>query len=177
MDKKNFQPFTDRLSRDIRNSLSHSLLESINSYSLTPSINAAKKFQSSNLESFYEEYISLRLERYSSAIEKIKNGSPVPLYHGLVLWDEGLFFEVHEVLEAAWMKAVDDDRLFLQAMIRAAGVYIKREAGYEDIARKIAKKAIPVLLQFSEKLSPYTEPIILITALQNNTQTPPKLLR
>ena len=62
-----------------------------------------------------------------------------------MLWNLGLFFEVHEVLEHVWYSAEGNMKATLQALIRAAGVYIKREYGFNDSADRIAAKAIPVL--------------------------------
>lgn len=171
-----FQPFTDRLSRDIRNDLSESLVESLLTNSLDPAEDTAAKYRQNPLANCYKEYIDKRLESYAHALEKINQGSSDPLYHGLVLWDEQLFFEVHEVLEHAWMKAEGEEKLFLQAMIRAAGVYIKINAGYQAPAKKIAAKALPVLERNRGRLSQYTQPDLLITALQKMSITPPKLL-
>jgi len=171
-----FQPFTDRLSRDIRNDLSRSLPEAIRSNSLAPAKEVGNSFLQHNLHPCYQDYISERLSRYSRALVKIRSGHNDPLYHGLVLWDESLFFEVHEILEHAWMKAVADDRLFLQAMIRSAGVYIKMEAGYRPQAKKIAAKAIPVLSKYRSYLQIYTNPEILIAALGDVDRAPPTLL-
>ena len=56
----------------------------------------------------------------------------------VILWDLDLFFEVHEILEPPWIKAQGDRKLLLQALIRAAGVYINLELGYTDRAAKIS---------------------------------------
>lgn len=176
MTEPSFQPFTDRLSRDIRNDLSESLVVTLQENSLSPSKNVAERYRQQQLANCYEVYIEKRLESYSRALEKIAHGNSDPLYQGLVLWDEQLFFEVHEILEHAWMKAEGEEKLFLQAMIRAAGVYIKLEAGYEGPAERIAAKALPVLQKNKTRLALYTNPDLLITALQKMPQRPPKLL-
>lgn len=39
---------------------------------------------------------------------------------GIELYNHGAYFEAHEVLEAAWMRAPRVERFFLQALIHAA---------------------------------------------------------
>jgi hypothetical protein len=59
-----FQPFTDRLSRDIRNTLSESLLEAIQEQTLTPARAVAEKFLRQRPDEAYVAYIDERLKRY-----------------------------------------------------------------------------------------------------------------
>ena len=58
-------------------------------------------------------------------------------------------------------------RVFLQALIRAAGVYIKGEYGFDEGAAKLAAKALPVLVANRDRLAAYTDPDRLITALRS----------
>ncbi len=176
MAEKIFQPFTDRLSRNIRNDLSRSLVSVLEEASLVPAKTVGENYLKENLHPAYCKYIENRLMRYTRALAKIKQGSTDPLFHAMVLWDEKLYFEVHEILEHVWMNAQGDEKQFLQAMIRAAGVYIKLEAGYSAAAGKIAAKAIPILKQNSSRLAKYTEPAKLIDALQNLAVESPKLI-
>ena len=67
------------------------------------------------------------------------------LAKALVLWDLGLFFEVHEILEQAWHGAHGAEKEILQAMIRAAGFYIKGEYGYFEAGAKMAGRAVAAL--------------------------------
>ena len=171
-----FQPFTDRLSRDIRNDLSESLVAVIRDQSLEPARQIAEKYLQNEPAPIYCDYIHDRLLRYGRALEAIGEQRDNPLFIALVLWDEQLFFEVHEILEHAWLKADGEEKLFLQAMIRAAGVYIKRDAGYAEVALRIALKALPVLENNRHRLTPYTDPELLIKALRNEEANAPLLL-
>ena len=94
----------------------------------------------------------------------------------MILWDLGLLFEVHEVLEHAWYTAEGRMKLTMQALIRAAGVYIKREYGYNEAAARIAAKAIPVLEKNRALLEKYFKPEKLIAALASPDASPPQLL-
>ena len=98
------------------------------------------------------------------------------VWQGFVLWDLGLFFEVHEILEQAWLLSSGTEKYFLQALIRAAGVYIKREHGFFTGADKMAAKAVPVLVANSNRLAAYTDPERLLMPLRSATGKPPLLL-
>lgn len=177
MNQEKFEPFMDRLSRDIRNDLSESLLAAIQQHSLAPAEAVARGYLQRKLAPHYCSYIHERLQRYRLALDLLLQVAPDDVIgQGLVLWDNELFFEVHEVLEHTWMQANGDQRRLLQALIRAAGVYIKLEHGYEAPARKIAAKAIPVLEEFRQQLGRYFDPDRLLTALHTLDRLPPKLL-
>ncbi len=105
-----------------------------------------------------------------------KNGITDPIHRGLVLWDLELFFEVHEVLEHTWYSAQGSMKQTLQALIREAGVYIKRRYGFSDSAIRIAAKAIPVLEENQAVLEVYFELSTLVAALRDPVAPPPKLL-
>lgn len=176
MAKPSFQPFSDRLSRDIRNDLSESIVKVIQTRSLSPAEETAESYLQKDLASCYREYIEQRLHSYTALLNKLPPDDISPLHKGLLLWDEGLFFEVHEVLELAWLEADGDDRLFLQAMIRAAGAYIKLEAGFRAPAERIAAKALPVLERNRHRLCRFIDPDILVEAMKDLPTPPPKLL-
>jgi uncharacterized protein len=171
-----FQPFTDRLSRDIRNDLSKSLVTVIYDQSLDPARKIAGNYLQANPAPVYRDYINDRLSRYQRVLEIIGDRTNDPLFIALVLWDEQLFFEVHEILEHAWLKTKGEEKLFLQAMIRSAGVYVKRDAGYADVAARLCLKALPVLENNRHRLAPYTDPERLIQALRHGNAPPPLLL-
>jgi hypothetical protein len=174
-DTHQFNPFADRLSRDIRNALSSSLVECLQTGSISSAQVVADRFLAENHEEIYVSYINERLQQYTKAIETISGGSDDPFWRSLVLWDLKLFFEMHEVLEHAWYHATGDTKLIMQALIRAAGVYIKLECGLTPQARKIAQKSINVLEDHRKFLSNYFSPEILIEALKT-CSPPPKLL-
>lgn len=174
MDANRFNPFEDRLSRDIRNDLSESVMEVLAGRSLDPANQAAARYLALDLPAAHARYIDQRLERYGKALSRITADSDM-LLQAAVLWDLGLFFEVHEILEPAWIKAAGDRKRLLQALIRAAGVYINLELGYLQRAEKIAAKALPVLKQLRDDLAPALEAENLIEALETLAESPPRL--
>ncbi len=173
---QHFNPFTDRLSRDIRNDLSESLLEVLEKNSIEPAQSVADRFLAPSLPAVYVDYINSRISRYKIALSQLAGEEHV-IETAAILWDLGLFFEVHEILEPAWMDVSGDEKRILQALIRAAGTYIKLELDYTPQARKISTKAIPVLEEFLEKLEPHLDVNSLVDSLKRLNTTPPKIGR
>ncbi len=175
MTEHQFNPFEDRLSRDIRNDLSEGLARAIETGDSSALAATLADYRQRALADCYRDYLEDRCKRYEQAIEQISKGITDPIYRGLVLWNLQLFFEVHEVLEHAWYSAEGRMKLTLQALIRAAGVYIKREYGFMEPADRIAAKAVVVLEANSDILQNYFPPAQLTGVLQNPDAPPPKL--
>ena len=169
-----FHPFEDRVSRDIRNDLSESIIEVLTGRSLLPAEKVASGYRRQNLAACYNQYIEQRLDRYRQALDLIPAGSG-ELLQAAVLWDLNLFFEVHEILEPPWIKAEGDEKRLLQALIRSAGVYINLELGYRQRARKISKKALPILEELRAALDGIIDAGNLIAALETLAEKPPRL--
>jgi len=176
MINQGIDPFRDRLSRDIRNDLSESLLTCLAQHQLTAAQAVATRYLTNDPAPCYAAYIHDRLNRYTRFLALVAGGPADVVWQGFALWDLGLFFEVHEILEQAWLHSCGAEKTFLQALIRAAGVYIKRECGFYDAAAKMAAKAIPVLAANRHRLAVYTDPERLLTALGSATEKPPLLL-
>ena len=169
-----FNPFEDRLSRDIRNDLSETVIEVLASGSIAKAEKVAEGYRRQDLADIYEKYIADRLQRYDLVLKTLSEGCGL-LDQAAVLWDLELFFEVHEILEPAWIGASADEKRLLQALIRAAGVYINLEHGYEQRARKISAKALPVLKELHMDLAGSIDAAALITALERLSVEPPRL--
>ena len=171
-----FNPFEDRLSRDIRNDLSEGLAEAVETCSSDKLTQIVENFRLQPLAAdYYRDYLEDRYARYEQALKVISVDMTDPIRQALVLWDLGLFFEVHEVLEHAWYSSEGNMKLTLQALIRAAGVYIKLEYGFNDSAKRIAAKAIPVLEANQDILEVYFKTEKLTSALKNLEALPPIL--
>lgn len=171
-----FNPFEDRLSRDIRNDLSESIIEVLSSGCLDAAEKAAAQHRQSNLPQAHAGYIEQRLQSYAEALSRLDPDSEL-LCQAAVLWDLALFFEVHEILEPAWIEATGERKKLLQALIRAAGVYINLELGYRQRAAKIAAKALPVLEELGDSLASVMHIEGLIDALQTLPDRAPRLSR
>jgi len=175
-DNQYFNPFTDRLSRDIRNDLSSALLQCLQNGSTESAETVAIRYLDQGLAEVYIRYINERLDRYRKAVAAISGKVDDPFLRSFLLWDLGLFFEMHEVLEHDWYHAEGDTKLLMQALIRAAGYYIKRECKLIPQANKIVAKALPVLDRQREVLARYFDPERLIDPLRFGECVPSKLL-
>ncbi len=170
-----FNPFEDRLSRDIRNDLSGGLAEAVETGSTDKLTRIVTNYRQQYLAECYRAFLEDRYAQYTKALNVIHSGITNPIERGLVLWNLGLFFEVHEVLEHVWYSADGNMKAVLQALIRSAGVYIKREYGFNESADRIAAKAIPVLEANRNILDGYFKTEALISALRDPDALPPIL--
>ncbi len=173
-----FDTRNDRLARDIRNKLGRTFVKQLDHYlDLTPVEELAGNFLDEKYGVIYENYILERLDRFRSAKRHISlNKINDDYYRALVLWDHELFFETHEVLESLWMKASGTNKLILQALIRAAGVYIHLANHNMKGAEKMATKAIEILKSNKKEIPPFPGLEKLINCLADLDQNPPKLL-
>lgn len=137
-----FDPFTDRLSRDIRNGLSQAFVDSLAANDAQRYHQVARKWLLSRLPSFYTTYIRERLKRYDRIMAA---GDPRPgpqsFAIALVIWNKGLFFEFHEYLETIWQHTSGDEHRALKGLIKAAGVYVHLENQNRPAALRLAPKA------------------------------------
>jgi hypothetical protein len=170
-----FDPFRDRLSRDIRNDLSAAFARSLAGGGPEGVEAACAGLLRRDLGTSYRKYVEDRRERFRQAVTAIRECPDDPIRHGLILWDLRLFFEMHEVLEHAWMHAEGGRKRLLQSLIRAAGVYEKLAYGYAAEARKMALKACAVLEKDRTALLTYCDPDPLIVALKALNPVPPVL--
>ena len=97
--------------------------------------------------------IASKLARFSSALQEWspqENDTPRQhaLKKGAVLFNHQLFFEVHEVLEAQWMKESGKEKLFLQGLIQIAVAFHHRERGN-------VRGALALLHDGVEKIAPH----------------------
>ncbi len=143
MKKKQFDPFSDRESRDIRNGLSAALTQSIQTKNPDVVRKQLEKFAAAHSEKIYQDFINDRRQRFEAVLQPIfKNQIINILEQGVLLWNQHLFFEFHELLESRWLKAEGQERIFLQGLIRAAGTSIHLERGNMKGAVKMSQKAI-----------------------------------
>lgn len=176
MTSPRFEPFQDRLSRDIRNELSAALPLALAIKDLAPVRAVADRYLQHNLPAPYVAYIEARLAGYAKALTIIADtDAENALARALVLWDLGLFFEVHEILEQAWRGAQGAEKEMLQAMIRAAGFYIKGEYGYFEAGAKMAGRAVAGLEKNRQDCTGF-DLDTLLESLRNLDPIPPKLL-
>jgi len=73
----------------------------------------------------------------------MSGGKSIPdLYEeGIRLFNEGRFFECHEVWEEAWKRSVGAEKLYYQGMIQAAVAILHVRRGNIEGARRLYAKA------------------------------------
>jgi len=161
-----FNPFEDRFARDLRNALSATLATAIETGDNAELTTIVESFRKQDLAPLYSDYLEGRYRRFAICLSDIQPKQD-PIDQAVILWNQQLYFEVHEVLEHTWYDAMGNYKLSLQALIRAAGTYVKLECGYDDVAKRIAGKSWPVLKENENLLSKYFDPAPLILALQH----------
>jgi hypothetical protein len=151
-----FDPFTSRLARDIRNTLSKAFLQSVKQHDPVFFHKTVESFLNQQLAPPYRQYIIDRLNRYEKALTVIiENNKSVTVQHAEVLWDLQLYFEMHEILEEIWTQSAGDRRQALQGLIRAAGMKIHAEQGRYKAARSMAEKSLRQLMEYRPSLPEY----------------------
>ena len=178
IEPKRFDPFNDRLCRNVRNALSEGFKSSLEQKDLQPVLRIAGFFLDQHPPASVRSYIESRLVAYEKVLGKILGRrTDQPLEIAMVIWDHRLFFETHEYLETFWMKAAGDEKALLQALIRAAGTYVHLDQGNLVGARRISAKAIPVIEEKQALLAGCADVKLLLRKLKALDPDPPKLLR
>ncbi len=148
-----FDPFTDRLSRDIRNSLSLGLAEALERNDSEIFRGVIERWRTLASPAACRDYLERRLARYEALWQQIrKDQLSDPLARVVMAWNLCLYFECHELLEALWHHSRGSRSRALQALIQAAGVYIHLAAGHDSAARKLARKAREGLIRHGRTL-------------------------
>lgn len=176
MPSPRFEPFQDRLSREIRNALSAALPSALAAHDLAPVLAVAQRYRQKGVAAPYLAYIDARLAGYAKGLAILaRTKAEGALAKALVFWDLELFFEVHELLEPAWHEAQGAEKEILQALIRAAGFYIKGEYGYFEAGKKMAGRAVAALEKNHQACTGF-DLETLLESLRNLDPIPPKLL-
>ena len=171
-----FDPFNNRLARDIRNTLSEAFVEALMALDKSEYQNIAQKWLAGNLDDVYAGYILDRLKRYAQVFEKINiNGINDAKIRMLVIWNHGLFFEVHDHLERLWQQTSGDEGQALKGLIQAAGVYIHLKFNHRQAAERLAIKSSDRIQKYADCLSFIDDLNLLIDKLQNLDIVPPLL--
>lgn len=172
-----FDPFHDRVSRDIRNTLSEAFV-AVWQGNGEDYHEAASALRKRHHHPLYRRYIDGRLSQYRAVLaERCKLTDPILLDEVRLLWNRELFFEVHELLESHWHAAEGERRATLQALILAAAVYVHREAGRTAAAEKLGRRACDRLDALRAHLTPLRNLDALCKALRSPEGPPPKLER
>ncbi len=173
-----FDPFNDRTSRDIRNTLSTAFIVELTGAE-GPSIDTvAKRWLDRAKEPVYGNYIRQCTSRYGQVIRQARRlQCRDPRFLTALLWNAGLFFELHELLESIWQETRGQERTALKGLIQAAGVYVHRRHGNFCAATGLAERARRNLEEGLPCLGFISGTQSLIRGLQDPAAPPPKLDR
>jgi len=171
-----FDPFNSRLSRDIRNTLAKSFVDALLRLDDSLYRRAAGNWLAGNLDDESTGYIHDRLKRYDRALNQIKeNRIKDAKLQALIIWNHGLFFEVHEHLERIWQTTTGDEYQALKGVIQAAGVYIHLKFNHRAPAETLAVKSSNRLQKYSDCLTFIANLNLLLDKLNNLDPAPPLL--
>lgn len=70
------------------------------------------------------------------------NELPEEFLRGIALFNDGRFFECHEVWETIWLKAEGDEREFLHSMIQVAAALVHFQRGNLKGVHSVSARAI-----------------------------------
>jgi hypothetical protein len=171
-----FDPFNSRLSRDIRNMLAEAFVDALLYMDRSCFQRTADQWLAANLDYIFTAYIQDRLIRYGQAfnqieVNRIKDGK----IQALVVWNHGLFFEVHELLERIWHQTSGDEYQALKGLIQAAAVYVHLKFNHRRAAERLAAKSSQRILKYSEHLTFIANLNVLLDKLKNLDIIPPLL--
>lgn len=148
-----FDPFADRLARDIRNELSTAFVQGLEKNENSRYRSAAERYLAKDLPPAHRDYILDRLKRYDEVFAVIvQRRIKDPFGQSEVLWNRGLLFEVHERLEVIWHDVPKEARNAIKGVIQAIAAYLHRQCGHEEISLRLARKAAELLHQYGRAL-------------------------
>lgn len=137
-----FDPFNDRKARDIRNSLSEALVAQLTRKAENAVTATAASWLERENGPVYRDYIQGCLETYGKAAARIESSQlDDPRIQAVELWNHGLFFELHELLETIWHGARGNERTGLKGLIQAAGSYVHLQRPNLKAAAGLARRA------------------------------------
>jgi hypothetical protein len=172
-----FDPFNNRLARDIRNDLSRSFLQALAEKDVSAFQRCGADYMQMDLEPGYAGYVTARLATYEEAYAVIEQKGYKILQQAAVFWDLGLYFEMHELLEPAWKDAEGDRRRALQGLIRAAGMKIHAENNNIKAAVTMGTKAQADLLECGGELTGFGNLEAVLAEIEETFSTGPGTTR
>lgn len=94
------------------------------------------------------------LSRYLDHTSPPRTTIPQALWQGVLLFNDGLYFECHELLEGAWKQATGPEKDFLHGIVQVAAAFYHYDKGNLHGARTLLTKAMRRLEKYP---SPYRE--------------------
>ena len=175
-----FNPFENRLCRDIRNDLGHGFVKAVAANDITPFYTALLPYQSKTTMDHISTYIRHRKTCLEIIFKHLGAGPVQPDDNRLIplfLWNLELFFEFHEWLEQKWTTAQGNKKKALQALILAAVTYEQLEYGRKIPAKKVASKAVLLFKEHGNLIPAVFDADAFILKLKALDPVPPKFIR
>ena len=172
-----FDPFENRLSRDVRNSLGHAFILAIQAKDVRPFNALADQYQPDTLPVPVRDYIRHREASLCILLEQIDSLYTKPenkIFISFFLWNHGLFFEFHEWMEIHWKSASGRNKKAFQALILLAVTYEQLLYKRWPPARKTAAKAVLLLNEYRDTLPKGFDADLLIQKLTGPDPVPPE---
>lgn len=171
-----FDPFGDRTARDIRNTLSSALIAELSGAEPQALDALSRQWLSQVSAPVHRDYILCRQALYRRIVERASAAHIAdPRQQAVLLWNAGLFFELHELLETIWREVAPLERTALKGLIQAAAVYVHLGRGKSDAAGRLAVKARLNLQTGASRLAFIANLESLLLALDSPRMPPPVL--
>ncbi len=169
MTQTEFDPYSQRLARDIRNTMGHWFVHGLMDGDPDPAGLALARLEMKSLPQSHRQWVEGQMDIYRRFAENNPAAAQAsPLDLGLDLWRWGLFFEAHEALERAWQSAEGDRRLAFKALVQAVGSCIHARRGAFGPAASLAAKAADGLARYGHSLPEVAWLPRLARELENN---------
>ena len=172
-----FDPFENRLCRDIRNGLGHAFVLALRAKDIRPFKEAADQYPADTHPPPVRNYIRHRETCLTDLIENVHALQLKPEDEGLIsllLWNLELFYEFHEWMEIKWQAAPGREKKALQAMILCAITYEHLLYGREIPAQKAAAKALVLQNKYRDAVPEIFDADLLIRTLSGPDPLPLK---
>jgi len=169
-----FNPFEDRLCRDVRNNLAKTFIEAVETCSSNPLRALADHYLEQYPLAHIRAYVCHREVCLNNLLQEIQVSPPVDDdFISVHLWNQQLFFEFHEWLEKQWVAASGSHRKALQALILSAVVYEQLKYSRPLPAEKVALKAVKLFTQHREFIpKPFDTDIMILKLAQLDPAAP-----
>ena len=173
----NFDPFSDRLARDIRNGLSEALVRALTRGDPGDMEETAAHWLATDLPSSCRRYVLDRLERYRQFWQEVPvRGITDAIEIALAMWNQGLLFETHEVLEDIWQSTSGERREAFKGLIQAAVVFIHAQHGNNKAAHRLALRSRELLGRYGRSLPEIANLDVLVRVLKSPSLKAPVLI-
>ncbi|MGA7874335.1 MAG: DUF309 domain-containing protein [Desulfoferrobacter sp.] len=176
MEGKEFDPFANRLARDIRNELSSAFVRALEEADSGPFEEVAAEYMKLDLAPNYRNYIKERTEKYQEVLFEIQERQLTdPYAQTMVLWNKGLLFEVHERLEVFWKEESAEVQQAIKGIIKAVAAHVHMQYGHTDAALRLAQKANASMRSHGKALPASFKTEVVLKSLEDLTSRSPKV--